>query len=258
APNWRQRILVRRWHSFLRMQKKVVQQLGHIVTVSEQSRRDISQAFDRPEKDIGLVHCGIDTDTFRPLEHIKEDPWQLITTASADQPLKGLRFLLEALHQLQQPFPKLKLLVVGKLKQDGATAKQLKRLKLCDKVSFVSGISTEELVEHYNRSAIAISPSLYEGFGLPAGEAMSCQRPVISSDGGALPEIVGDAGLVVKAGDSQALASAISELLSDPERRQQIAAACRARIEQTFSWENAAAEFSDYYYQMLETQACKP
>lgn len=252
APNWRHRILVRRWHSFLRMQKKVVQKLGHIVTVSERSRHDIANAFDRPASTIELVHNGIDTDTFKPLAHVTKDPLQLITTASADQPLKGLRYLLDAVASLKPAFPGLKLLVVGKLKEDGATAKQLKRLQLADSVQFVSGISTEALVEHYNQSAIAVSPSLYEGFGLPAGEAMACGTPVISSDGGALPEIVGDAGIVVEAGNSAELAKAIAALLQDPDKRQSMAIECRKRIENTFSWEVAAQQFSDYYYQILE------
>jgi len=251
AQGWKDRLLVKRWHSFLRMQKRVVQKLNHIVTVSEQSRHDIADAFDISSNDISLVYNGIDTETFRPRSDVEKKPLQLITTASADQPLKGLRYLLDAMANLREGFPELQLLVVGKLREDGDTAKQLKKLKLEQQVRFVSGISTEELVQHYNASSIAVSPSLYEGFGLPAGEAMACGTAVISSDGGALPEIVGDVGVVVPAGNAEALSKAIAELLQDPERRQEMGLRCRERIEEKFSWKVAAEQFGQYYQQML-------
>jgi len=254
APNWRHRILVRRWHSFLRMQKKVVQGLNHIVTVSEVSRVDIADAFDRPVENIELVHNGIDTEVFKPLSSVRKIPYQIITTASADQPLKGLRFLLDAMALLRDQLPDISLLVIGKLKAGGPTAKLLKKLKLEQQVSFVSGISSEQLAAHYNESAIAVSPSLYEGFGLPAGEAMSCGTPIVSSDGGALPEVVGDAGIVVEKGSSQALAKAIGNLLQNPEEQQRLGQAGRQRVEEMFSWKVAAKQFADYYYQILEDQ----
>ena len=251
APNWWYRLLARRWHSFLGMQKKVVQRLDHVVTVSEQSRSDISQAFDRPEKDISLIYNGIDTDSFRPLDDVRKQPMRLMTTASADQPLKGLRYLLEAMARLKPEYPELELLVVGKLKEGGATERRLRRLKLETSVKFVSGISTEKLVEYYNEAAIAVSPSLYEGFGLPAGEAMACGCAVISSDGGALPEVVGDAGLVVPAGDSKAMAEALKRLLNHPAEREKLQQLGRQRILEKFSWQVAAREFTDYYHAIL-------
>jgi MMP alpha-(1->4)-mannosyltransferase len=251
APNWRQRLLVRRWHSFLGMQRKVVQQLKHIVTVSEVSRVDIADAFDRPANDIELVYNGIDTETFAPRAHIAPNPNRIMTTASADQPLKGLRYLLDAIAFLKPEFPDLELMVVGKLKEGGQTEAQLKKLKLQDSVQFVSGISTEALVDYYAQAAMVVSPSLYEGFGLPAGEAMSCGTPVISSDGGALPEVVGEAGKVVKAGDAKQLAGAIRELLENPELRKQMGQQGRERILQTFCWKVAARQFTDYYNQVL-------
>ncbi|MCL6416514.1 glycosyltransferase family 4 protein [Aestuariirhabdus sp. Z084] len=251
APNWKFRLLVRRWHSFLRMQEKVVSQLTNVVTVSEQSRQDISGAFGICQSRIDLIHNGIDTQTFTPNSEVAVDPWQLITTASADQPLKGLRFLLQALAQLRPDFPQLKLLVVGKLQPSGTTARLIDKLELASAVRFVSGISTEALVEHYNRSAIAISPSLYEGFGLPAGEAMACGCAVISSDGGALPEVVGDAGMLVPAGDSGQLANGIATLLRDPELRKELGLRGRARVVERFSWQRAAIQFSNYYYRVI-------
>jgi len=251
APNWRHRLLVRRWHSFLGMQGKVVRALKHVVTVSAQSQQDIAEAFNRPAETIPIMYNGIDTDTFKPLPEVTREPHLLITTSSADQPLKGLRFLLEAMARLKDSYPALKLRVIGKLKEGGETEKLLRHLKLSNAVEFLSGISTEELVQHYNRATIAVSPSLYEGFGLPAGEAMACKTPVITSDGGALPEVVGSAGRVVPAGNSQALASAIGELLQNPAQRQALGQAARQRILSQFSWRVKALRLSHFYHQVV-------
>ncbi len=255
APNWKHRLLVRRWHSFLGMQKKVVKKLNHIVTVSEQSRADISQAFDRAERDISLIYNGIDTDTFSPRQGISAKPFRVMTTASADQPLKGLKYLLDAIAALKPQYPQLELLVVGKLKEGGQTERQLKSLKLSDSVKFVSGISTEKLVDYYNEASVVVSPSLYEGFGLPAGEAMACGCAVISSDGGALPEVVGDAGIVVPKGNSQALQQALEKVLTDDVYRQSLGKKGRERILETFCWRVAAREFTEYYHQILDNAA---
>lgn len=251
APNWKHRLLVRRWHSFLGMQGKVVRGLKHVVTVSTQSQRDIAEAFNRPTETIPIMYNGIDTDTFKPQPDVARESQLLITTSSADQPLKGLRFLLEALAQLRDSHPSLKLRVIGKLKVGGETEKLLQQLKLSNAVEFVSGISTEELVQHYNRATIAVSPSLYEGFGLPAGEAMACETPVITSDGGALPEVVGDAGRVVPAGNSSALVSAIDELLQNPAQRQALGQAARQRILAQFSWQVKAQRLSHFYHKVV-------
>ncbi len=258
APNWKYRLLVQRWHSFLRMQKKVVQKLDHVVTVSEQSRRDITAAFGRPAEKIDLICNGIDTDTFTPRPHIERKPFRIMTTASSDQPLKGLRYLLLALNQLRPRYPQLELLVIGKLNPNGETHKLLDQLSLKDAVQFVSGISTETLVDYYAQASIAVSPSLYEGFGLPAGEAMACGTTVVSSNGGALPEVVGDAGVVVPAGDSDALASALARLLDNPDKCRELGLAGRRRIQQKFSWQIAAREFTDYYYNVIEQSVAKP
>ncbi|TQV65981.1 glycosyltransferase family 4 protein [Exilibacterium tricleocarpae] len=255
APTWQHRLLVRRWHSFLRMQRKVVRKLQHVITVSAQSQADIATAFGRPTDAVDLIYNGIDTDTFAPRPHITRQPMRIMTTASADQPLKGLRYLLEAIAQLRPHYPDLTLLVIGKLDPKGQTRRLLDKLGLNRAVQFVSGISTEAMVDYYASASIAVSPSLYEGFGLPAGEAMACAVPVISSDGGALPEVVGDAGVVVRAGDSAALADALRQLLDDPERRRYLGAAGRRRILERFCWRVAAQQLSRYYHSVIEKQA---
>ena len=190
ARNAWERLLIRRWHSFLNMQKKVARQLHHIVTVSDCSRQDIARDFGLQPAGISLVHNGIDTGVFRPLPGVTRKPMRLMTTCSADAPLKGLRYLLRAYADLLSEFPELELLVVGKPRPGGHTEKLLARLGIADKVQFVAGISTEQMVHYYAQATIAVVPSVYEGFGLPAGEAMACAVPVISTDGGALPEVL--------------------------------------------------------------------
>lgn len=249
------RWLIIRWYSFLTMQEDVVQKLNHILTVSKQSQQDIAQAFTRPIENITVIPNGIDTEIFKPLSNIHRKRSQLITTASSDQPLKGLSVLLNAIAQLRSEFPELKLLVIGKLKPDGATEKELSALQLTDCIEFKNGISTEELVNEYALAKIAVVPSLYEGFGLPAGEALACGIPLICSDGGALPEVVGKAALMVKAGDIAELTQALRKLLTDETLCEQLSAAGRAHSLQHLSWQVVGERLSDYYRQILANKS---
>lgn len=246
-----QRWLINRWYSFLAMQKQVVQQLDYILTVSQQSQQDIVQAFCCAKGKITVIPNGIDTEVFKPLVHIHRKPWQIITTASSDQPLKGLSILLNALAQLRSEFPHLKLLVIGKLKLEGVTEKELNALRLADCVEFKTGISTEQLVHEYAEAKIAVVPSLYEGFGLPAGEALACGIPLICSDGGALPEVVGNAALMVKAGDVAELVNALRTLLNNESQCEQLSVGGRVHSLQHLSWQVVGEQLSDYYRQIL-------
>ncbi len=250
-----QRWLINRWYSFLAMQKNVVQQLKHVITVSHQSQRDITAAFDRPAQHIQVIPNGVDANIFKPLDTIARSPFRLITTASSDQPLKGLSVLLRALAQLRSEFPKLHLIVIGKLKENGETQKELQALNLQDVVQFKSGISNQELVEEYAQASIAVVPSLYEGFGLPAAEAMACAVPLICSDGGALPEVVGNAAHLVRAGNVDDLFTALRELLMDDNAREQLGAQGRAHILQQLSWDCVGKKMEAYYQQVLQQQA---
>ena len=243
--------LINRWYSFLAMQKKVVQQLNHVITVSKQSQQDIVAAFDRPAENIHVIPNGVDTSIFKPIENIARRPFRLITTASSDQPLKGLSVLLRALEKLRAQFPELQLIVIGKLKENGETQKELHALNLQDAVQFKSGISNEELVAEYAQASIAIVPSLYEGFGLPAAEAMACGLPLICSDGGALPEVVGNAARLVRAGSVEDLQQALTELLSDKHACDQLGAQGRAHILQQLSWDCVGKKMEQFYFETL-------
>jgi glycosyltransferase involved in cell wall biosynthesis len=250
AADWQQRLLIRRWHGFLRMQTQVVRRLRHIVTVSERSRRDICEAFGIEPHRVRVVPNGIDTDIFRPLPDVERDPWQLITTASADQPLKGTQHLIPAFATLCQQFPRLRLIFVGRPKPGGTTEQLIRQLGVGERIEFRHGISADEFRELYARSAVAVVPSEYEGFGLPAGEAMACSVPVVATDGGALPEVVGDAGRIVAARNPASLAQAIGELLNHPEERDRLGRLGRQRMLERFSWARAAESLSDLYRQV--------
>lgn len=251
ARHWWERALIRRWHSFLLMQKRVVKQLHHVVTVSDCSRQDIARDFGLQPAGIDLVHNGIDTDVFRPLDDVQRQPRRLMATASADAPLKGLRYLLLAFSTLRKTYPDLQLLLVSKPQPGGKTEQLIARLDLAEHIQFVSNISTDEMVRYYAEATVAVVPSIYEGFGLPAGEAMACGVPVVSTDGGALPEVVGDAGVIVPTKDADALAVAITSLLEDPQRRVSLGARGRRRILDKFSWDVCARDMTAYYRRVL-------
>ena len=251
ANTWQQKLLIRRWHSFINMQQKVVKRLKHIVTVSAISKQDVSHAFELDENAISVVHNGIATEVFRPLPNVDRIPNRIMATASADQPLKGLQYLLRAIKQLSTSTPDIHLTVLGKLKPDGETAGLVESLELSPHLTFVSGIETEALVQLYAEASIVVVPSIYEGFGLPAGEAMSCGVPVISTTGGALPEVVGDAGILVPVRDPDAIAAAITDLLNNDQKRQTLGEAGRARILEHFSWTVAAKQLVEHYQAIM-------
>ncbi|MBB5186646.1 glycosyltransferase involved in cell wall biosynthesis [Zhongshania antarctica] len=254
AKNWRERLLIRRWHSFLIMQRQVARQLHHVVTVSERSRQDIAVAFDMQPAGISVVLNGIDTEEFRPLPNTVKNPNRVMAAVSSDQPLKGMRYLLEGVAKVLPKYPDLELLLVGQPKEGGESSALINDLGLSKHIRCVSGISTEDLVGFYNEASVVIVPSVYEGFGLPAGEAMACGTAVISTDGGALPEVVGDAAIQVPVRDSSAIAEALDALLASPAKREQLAAAGRQRIEELFCWRRAAQQMTNYYWQVLQRE----
>ena len=246
-----ERLLIRRWHSFLRMQKKVARQLDHLVTVSEASRNDISHAFDVPRERLHLVPNGIDTQLFKPDPQAKPAPNVIMATASADAPLKGLNYLLKAVAQLRDDGCRVKLLLLGKLKEDGETARLIRHLGIGEQIEPHRELPAEDVAALYQRACLAVVPSVYEGFGLPAAEAMASGVPVIATDGGALPEVVGDAGVIVPTRDVDALAKAMKRLLGNPAERAELARQGRARILEQFSWQAAAERMTGLYRQAM-------
>jgi len=215
---WRE-LSLRRWYGFVRMQNAVARRLPRILTVSSSSRRDIiEQMGARPDR-VAVVPIGADVELFRPLPGAarRRVPGRIMTTASADVPLKGLSYLLEALAKLRTEQPGAHLVVVGEPRPASVAARTMERLGLDGAVVFRPGVSDAELVELYSQASVVAVPSLYEGFSLPAVEAMACEVPVVATSGGALPEVVGrdgEAALLVPPADAGALAFALGRVLS--------------------------------------------
>ncbi|HRE61275.1 MAG TPA: glycosyltransferase family 4 protein [Micropepsaceae bacterium] len=250
------KLLIRRWYSFLSMQKKVARRLDPVIVVSESTKRDVVKDFGVAPERMRVVHHGINADDFHPMPEVKRVNNRIMAVASADVSLKGLIYLIRAYAQLLPARPDLELLVVSKLRE-GPTSKLLDELGLRNRVRFVSGISNDEMRRLYAEATIAVSPSVYEGFGFPAGEALACGVPVIATDGGSLPEVVGDAGVIVPARNPEALAQAIGALLDDPDRRTALSIKGRKRIEDLFLWSRAAANVVAVYREAIARQSAR-
>jgi len=243
ASGWRRRLSLWRWYGFLRMQLRVAPQIPRVVTVSESSRRDIAAQMGVPSDRMTVVPIGVDEKLFRPLPHVARIPGRLMTTASADVPLMGLNVLLDALAKVRVECPDAHLVVIGRLKDGSEVPALIEQLGLGDAVEFVSGVTDERIVELYAEAEVAVVPSLYEGFSLPAAEAMACEVAVVATTGGALPEVVGpdgDCARTVEPGDPSALAARIIEVLGDQKQRALLGRRGRQRVLERFTWRTHA------------------
>jgi MMP alpha-(1->4)-mannosyltransferase len=255
AESWRRQMTLRRWYGFLRMQKRVARQIPRILTVSSSSKRDIVEQYGiRPEQ-LAVVPIGVDHTHFRPHPEVQRVAGRIMTTASADVPFKGMLPLVEALAKLRTERPNAHLVVVGRLSAKSPVAAAIERLGIGDAVTFESGVSDDRMVELYAEAEAAVVPSLYEGFSLPAVEAMACGVPLVTTTGGALPEVVGDdgvTGLLVPPGDAGALAIAIGRVLADPALAARLAEAARRRILEQFTWRACAKGTAEQYLWTIE------
>ncbi|MCA9321342.1 MAG: glycosyltransferase family 4 protein, partial [Planctomycetes bacterium] len=245
-----QRLSKARWYAFTKMQTRVARRLKRIITVSQNSFDDICRTHDVSPDKLFVVPVGVDPDLFKPLDDIERKPFQIISTASADVAMKGQRFLLEALAKLRAEFPELKLVIIGKLKEGSVAKRTIEELGLDGVVEFVSGVPDERIVEMYNESTCAVVPSLYEGFSLPAIEAMATGCPLVATTGGALPEVTGKDGdtcYSCEPANSDALAAAIRRAIENPDDSKRIGIAGRERVISRWSWRHTAVRTVDHY-----------
>ena len=250
----------RRWYAFTRMQTQVAKRMDRVMTVSENSKIDIAADHQVPEDRIHVVPVGVDPELFRPIPGVAKVPGRIITTASADVAMKGLVYLLEAAAKVRAE-REIDIVIIGKPKEGSKTVETLRQLGLDDVVQFVSGVSDERIVELYSEAELAVVPSLYEGFSLPAIEAMSAGTPLIATTGGALPEVCGthdETCLLVPPGDSEALAAMISTALATPELRARIGAAGRQRVIDHWSWRHTAEKTVTQYRGLLAQTGNSP
>ncbi|NCX04918.1 MAG: glycosyltransferase family 1 protein [Actinobacteria bacterium] len=253
APSRWKRRSVGRWYSFVDMQGKVASKMPRIVVVSENSITDINKDMGVSRDRMRLVPVGVDPDLFKPQPHIAREPGRLITTASADVALKGLSYLLEAMALLRKGRD-IRLTIIGK-PRPGHSMDLIDSLGLRPHIDFVSGVTDERIVELYAEAELAVVPSLYEGFSLPAIEAMSTGTCLVATDGGALPEVTGthnETVLQCPAANAEALAAVIATGLDSAELRARIGEAGRQRVVSRWTWKHCAELTVEQYREVLD------
>ena len=248
-PKWR-------WYSFVGMQGRVARRIGTVMTGSQSSKDDIVRDFKVAQDNVTVVPLGVDTRLFRPRSGSRV-PGRIVAVASADSPVKGVATLLRAFAKLAAERD-VSLTLVSKLVPDGPTERLLGELSLADRVQFVSGISDEDLASLVASAEIAVVPSLYEGFSLPAVEHMASGTPLVASRTGALPEVTGDAALLVAPGDAEELCAALRTLHDSPAERDRLSQAALARVAQRFAWPAVARATVAQYRLAIARQAGRP
>jgi glycosyltransferase involved in cell wall biosynthesis len=231
------------------MQSFVARRLERVITSSRLGAREIRQDFGVPSERIRVLGNGLDTELFRPLPAVPRSDSEILCVARASDPNKGVATLIEALAELPQG---VRLVLVDEDHAGHIAHTRGRELGIESRIRIAGRVSTEELVRLYNRAALVVVPSRYEGFGLPAAEAMACGAPVVVTRAGALPEVmaVGRGGVVVPVDDPPALAKAIGELLARPEARRRLADGARERIVSAYSWPRIAAATAEVYREL--------
>jgi glycosyltransferase involved in cell wall biosynthesis len=246
------KLLMIRWHSFLKMQIQVAKKLKSVIVVSESSKEDIHNDFGLKKSVMNVILNGIDTEAYYPDETVQKVPLRIVTTASADVPLKGLDFLLKAFASVKGIHSNASLHIIGGSKKGGHTKRLIKRLGIESDITFNKNLSFKEVRDLYCSADIVVIPSLYEGFGFAVGEAMACKVPVITTSGGAIPEVIKDCGIIVEPGKSKELEKAILELLPNEQLKKILAEKGFQRIRKDLQWSEVALRATEMYEAEIE------
>ena len=253
ASNWKEKLSSIRWHNFLPMQKRVAPKLKKIICVSKPSKEDVIEEFNVDPNKIEVILNGIDINSFTTSSFDNREENRIITTASADIPLKGLKYLIKSLPKILDSFPKTTLTVIGKSPNNSEVSKLIEDLNLSDVITFRSGISEKEIVDLYHSSELAVIPSLYEGFGFGAGEAMACGVPLISTHSGGLKEVVGDAAIKILPSSAGEIEKAVINLFNNPDEMKKLSIRGRQRMEEIFDWKIAASSYESSFKGVIES-----
>ena len=231
------------------MQAFVARRAQRILTSSRASAAEIERDFGVPTGRLRMVANGVDTDLYRPDPAAPRDPDEILCVGRAADPNKGIPTLVEALARLPR---RVRLTLVDEDAPNTALRRHARRLGCEDRIRVTGRIDTEALISLYRRAALVAVPSRYEGFGLPAAEAMACGTPVVATRAGALPEVVavGGGGVLVR-DDPDALARAISELLERPAARAELGARGRKGVAATYAWPRVARATAEVYAEVV-------
>ena len=251
-----QRLSKMRWFSFLKMQKKVAKQIKVVVTPSLNSKQDIHHDFKVPMQNIQVIPNGIDFNIFCPLPNIVPRANGVITTASADVPLKGLDFSLHAIARLKSEYPDINLTVIGSPRAEGHTERLIKKLKLEEQVSFKTNLTKEEITHEYAKSSVAVVSSLYEGFGFPVGEAMASATPLVATNVASIPEITGSFAQLMPAEDAEAIYQGIKNIFQSPQKYKIQAELGRQHIIENFNWTKIGHAYEELLYKTINDFKC--
>ena len=241
-----------RWYSFLKMQKKVAPSIKRIITPSISSKNGIINEFKCEKENISVINNGLDSMEFSPINNFPRNKFRLITTASADVPIKGLDYSLKALKILKKDFPKIHLIVIGKIKNHGHTQRLIKKLKLEEDVIFKSNLSKLQIKELYASSSVAIVSSLYEGFGYPVIEAMSCEIPLIATNISSIPELTSNYAKLIEPKNEEMISNSVKEIFLDYSKYKEIARYGRQHIIKNFNWIKISKEYEKIILNTIE------
>ena len=251
-----QRLSKIRWFSFLKMQKRVARQIAVVVTPSLNSKKDIYSDFKVPLSNIHVIHNGIDFNTFCPIPSIAPKTHGVITTASADVPLKGLDFSLHAIARLKSEYPDINLTVIGSPRAGGHTERLINKLRLEEQVTFRTDLTKEEITNEYAQSSVAVVSSLYEGFGFPVGEAMACATPLVATNVASIPEITSSFAQLIPVESAEAIFQGIQNIFQNPQKYKLQADSGRQHIIDNFNWTKIGLEYEELLYKTINNFQC--
>ena len=238
--------------SLLDLDVRGIKRAAHIIAVSQNTKHDLVRYLKVPEEKVSVVYNGVDHNLFKPgKKSLFVNPGKpYILYVGSERPRKNLSRLLQALSKIRADFPGLKLMKVGSPGRSHEFRKQTLRevesLRVSDDVTFVEHVPEDDLPYYYSCACLLAYPSLYEGFGLPPLEAMACGCPVITSNTSSLPEVVGDAAIMIDPYDVDALAKAMTEILTNDRLREEMVKKGLAQARK-FSWERTAEETLKVY-----------
>jgi glycosyltransferase involved in cell wall biosynthesis len=233
------------------MQSFVARRLDALFTSSAASAREIRRDFGVRSERIRMVANGVDTTLFHPNPDVKRNPTEILCVGRASDPNKGIENLIEALARLPR---NLTLTLVDADHPESSVRRRARELGCEHRLHVTGRVDADELVRLYQRASLVVVPSRYEGFGLPAVEAMACATPVVACAAGSLPEVlsVAGGGVLVKPDDPDALASGIVDLMARPETRAELGMLGSKRVAEAYAWPRVARATADAYEEIVD------